>query len=255
MRYITVGSGSGIPQSERSSPCHLVCVNEKFIVVDLGPGSLWGLVRHGGVAPTDVDLVLFTHLHMDHCADLGPLLFALRARELVRTKPLTVIGPEGLLEHYSNLKGVWAHRVDPAGFELSLHEWEGDRISFGSCVIDAALTNHSITNLAWRIDDQKEAPCGIVLTGDGSPTRALEHLAASGDHILVAESAAVPGHLLDGHMNPSQAGDLAQTCLSKKLVLTHINPGSSRETLLREAMAQFNGEVFVAEDGMEIEIA
>ena len=40
---------------------------ERIIVVDLGPGSVWGLLRHGGVSPRDIGLILLTHLHMDHC--------------------------------------------------------------------------------------------------------------------------------------------------------------------------------------------
>jgi len=255
MRYITIGSGSAVPQRERSAPCHLISIGDHNIVVDLGPGSIWSLVRHGHIGLSDIDLILFTHFHMDHCADLAPLLFALRSRDLVRSKPLYISGPQGLLEYYRKLQLIWEHRVDPAGFDLIMNEWGGAVLPCHTYSVDAAPTMHSLTNLAWRIDPGIEGECGIVITGDGQPTDELVKLAVSADHVLVAEAAAGPGELLEGHMNPVQAGKLASICRSKKLILSHINPGAKAENILEEARSQYHGPVIVAEDGMEIEIA
>lgn len=254
MRYVTIGSGSAVPQRERAAPCHLISTGDHNIVVDLGPGSILGLVRHGNISLPDIDLVLLTHLHMDHCADLAPLLFALRSRDLARSKPLFISGPQGLLEHYRKLQLIWEHRVDPAGFDLIMNEWGEAVFSRHTYIVDAAPTVHSITNLAWRIDTGIKGECGIVITGDGQPTDELVRLAASADHVLVAESAADPGELLEGHMNPVQAGELATMCRSKKLILNHINPGVEAKNILEEAMTQFHGPVIVAEDGMIIDV-
>jgi ribonuclease BN (tRNA processing enzyme) len=191
---------------------------------------------------------------MDHCADLAPLLFALRSRELVRTEPLLIIGPRGLHEYYRNLQATWEHRVEPVGFDLNIDEWAGGVFSWPGCIIGAAPTSHSISNLAWRIDAEGNGGCGVVITGDGQSTDELTDLASSADHVLVAESAAGPGVLLEGHMNPAQAGELARMCRSKKLILCHINPGSGSEAIMKEATAHFEGEVIVAEDGMVLEI-
>jgi ribonuclease BN (tRNA processing enzyme) len=254
MQYITVGSGTAIPQSERSAPCHLVRVGPRTVVIDMGPGATWGLVRKGGVDLKDVDLLLFTHLHMDHCADLAPFLFALRAKELARTEPLLILGPRGLKEHYRNLQSVWEHRVSPAGYHLTIDEWTNGQYSWTGCIIDAAPTSHSVPNLAWRIDSAVDGDCGIVVTGDGQATDELINMAGSADHVLVAESSAEPGVLLDGHMNPAQAGDLARMCGSKKLILCHINPGSGPDAIMKEAQGHFEGEVIVAEDGTVLDI-
>jgi len=254
VRYITIGSGTAIPQSRRSAPCHLVRVGDQTIVVDLGPGSIWGLVRHGRVDLPDIDLLLFTHLHMDHCADMAPFMFALRSGALARTKPLLILGPRGLHEHYRNIQATWGHRVDPDGFDLTIDEWTDGALSWPGFIIDAAPTSHSIPNLAWRIDAENDGDCGIIVTGDGQSTVELTDLASSADHVLVAESAAGPGEFLEGHMNPAQAGELARMCGSRKLILCHINPGSGSEAIMKEAMAHFEGEVVVAEDGMVVDI-
>jgi len=251
---VTIGSGSAVPQSDRSAPCHLLRIGGKAIVIDLGPGSLWGLLRHARISPADVGLILLTHLHLDHCADLAPLLFALRSPELERTEPLIVVGPEGLLEHYRKLQMTWEHRLTPSGFDLIVDEWSGGKMSWQGCLVDAAPTAHSLPNLAWRVDTMKDGACGIVVTGDGRATDEFIALAGSADHVLVAESAASPGELLAGHMNPAQAGALASLCGSRTLVLSHINPGPGPDAILKEAAAHFPGKVVVAEDGMEIEV-
>jgi len=254
MHYITIGSGTAIPQNERSAPCHLVRAGGQNIVVDLGPGSIWGLLRQGGINLPDIDVLLFTHFHMDHCADLAPLMFALRSRELSRIEPLLILGPQGLHEYYHNLQATWEHRMDPVGFDLTMDEWIGGEFSWRGCTINAAPTSHSIPNLAWRIDAEDGGDCGLVITGDGQSTPELTNMASSADHVLVAESAAGPGEILEGHMNPAQVGELAHICGSKKLILCHINPGSESGAIRKEAMKYFEGEVIVAEDGMVVEI-
>lgn len=255
MRYITIGSGTSVPQSGRSAPCHLIQTGSRNIVIDLGPGSIWGLIRHGHVNPPDIGLLLFTHLHMDHCGDLAPLLFALRSREFARTEPLFILGPQGLQEHYHNLQTAWGRSVEAAGFDLVIDEWTDNAISWQGCMVDAAPTVHPVPNLAWRVDTGDGVDCGLVVTGDGQPTGQLMDLACRADHVLVTESAAGPGEIMEGHMNPAQAGDLARKCAARKLVLGHINPGAEPEVIMKEAMAHYGGEVIVAEDGMEIEIA
>jgi ribonuclease BN (tRNA processing enzyme) len=243
-----------VPQRKRSAPCHLIFTGDHTIVVDLGPGSIWGLVRHGNIGLPDIDLILFTHLHMDHCADLAPFLFALRSGNLARSKPLYISGPEGLLEYYRKLQLIWEHRVDPAGFDLVMNEWGEEVFPWHTCSVNAAPTLHPVSNLAWRIDSGAAGECSIVITGDGQPTDELVKLAVSVDHILVAESAAGPGELIEGHMNPAEAGELASLCCSKKLILNHINPGAEAEKIIEEAMTRFHGPVIVAEDGLIIDI-
>ncbi|UCF88379.1 MAG: MBL fold metallo-hydrolase [bacterium] len=254
MNYMTIGSGTAVPQRERSAPCHLIRGEGRTVVVDLGPGSIWGLARHGRVHLPDVELLLFTHLHMDHCADLAPFLFALRSRELSRTAPLWILGPEGMRDHYGKLQATWEKRVEPAGYELLIDEWAGSAVNWKGWLLDAAPTSHGVPNLAWRIDSEGGGGCGVVLTGDGESTDELIQLARRADHVLVAESAAAPGEVLEGHMNPGQAGDLARQCGSRMLVLCHINPGAGVEAILRESMAFYDGEVVVAEDGMVVEV-
>jgi ribonuclease BN (tRNA processing enzyme) len=191
---------------------------------------------------------------MDHCLDLAPFLFALRAKELARTEPLLVLGPVGMKNYFRNIRRTWEHRVDASGFDLSVEEWNGKGFTWRGIVVDAAWTSHSVPNLAWRIDAGDGSGCGLIITGDGRSTDELVKLGRSGDHVMVAESAAGPGEDMEGHMNPAQAGQLASACRSSKLVLTHVGPRVSTESILRDASAQYGGEIIVAVDGMEMKI-
>jgi len=248
-----VGAGTAVPQLKRSAPCYALRSAECSIVVDLGPGSVWGLLRQVSMGPADIDAVFLTHLHMDHCSDLAPLLFALRASTHSRSKPLMIVGPPGLNEHYEALKVVWGHRVESSGYSLEMIEWNADEYELSDIIVAAAPTDHSITNLAYRFD-QREGETGLVFTGDGEPSSELENMCRRKEHILITECALPPDVEAQGHMNPVQAAGLAARCNSKKLILSHLNPGCLPDEVLKAAMAGFDGEVIVAEDGFVVEV-
>jgi ribonuclease BN (tRNA processing enzyme) len=252
LQLTVIGSGTAVPQKGRSAPCYLIRHGGEVIVVDLGSGAVRGLLLHGGVTVSEIDAVLISHLHPDHCSDLVPLLFALRAEELTRDDILRILGPLGMKDHYGELHRMWGHWVEPAGYELRIYDWDGREQKWGEFRIRAAQTIHSVVNLAWHIEGPDAR--GVILTGDGEPTRELIQLGESSDHILVAECSLPGGQILPGHMNAAQAGDLARKCRSRKLVLGHVNPGVNPGQAVVEAKNHFGGEVFVAEDGMLIEV-
>jgi ribonuclease BN (tRNA processing enzyme) len=256
LQLVIIGSGTAVPQKDRSAPCYLLRTSSGDVLMDLGPGSIWGVARHTGVSVRDVHAIVLSHLHMDHCGDLAPFLFAHRAEQLARTSPLHLLGPPGLSAHLDDLRNVWKKWVEPAGFDLNVLERDGHEKTpayiMGDLRFHAAPTNHSLFNLAWRVDGADGS--GVLFTGDGEITRPLVELGRIAPHTLISECAAGPGETLPGHLNPGQAGELAAQCGSSKLVLSHINPGQDPETLVTFARKQFDGEVVVAEDGMEIEV-
>jgi len=77
-RLIVLGSGTAVPRADRASSCYLVDDGAGHVLlVDLGPGALHRAAAAGCALP-DIDAVLLTHVHPDHCADLVALQFALR---------------------------------------------------------------------------------------------------------------------------------------------------------------------------------
>jgi ribonuclease BN (tRNA processing enzyme) len=252
LQLTIVGSGTAVPQRNRSAPCCLIRHEDEIIVVDLGPGSTRGALVHGRVTVREIGLILITHLHLDHCGDLAALLFALRAGELGRTGSLRILGPEGLRGHFKALHNLWGHHVEPMNYELAVDEWNGEELSWGAFRISAAQTVHSVLNLAWLV--RIPGKTGVIVTGDGEPTEELVEMGCSAGHVLVAECSLAADEKVTGHMNPGKAGELARRCRSEKLVLTHMNPGVQTGPAAMEAKKQYGGEVIVAEDGMMIEV-
>ncbi len=252
MKLTIVGSGTSLPQTGRGAPCCLIQDRGKNVVIDMGSGSVRGLLLYAGITPADVDLVLFSHLHPDHCADLVSFLFALRSEEMSRTCPLMILGPKGLEDHYEDLHRVWGHWVEAAGYDLTVAGWPGRSTQWGSFILRAAPTVHSLENLAWFVGEPGKR--GVILTGDGEMTEDLVKLGRGFDHVLVAECSLPPEKVRPGHMNPAQAGELAARCGSEILVLTHLNPEVKPGPTGSEARKHFGGEVILAEDGLVLEI-
>ncbi len=218
-------------------------------MVDLGPGAIWNLVRNSTTGLAEVGIVLLTHLHLDHVADLAPFLFAMKAEEIGRTSPLTVIGPEGFSDYYASLRKLYGRWVEGAGYELDIKEWPGELIEWGEFRIDAGRSMHSLPNLAYLLRESG-AGAGVMFTGDGEPTLEMLQLGKGTTDTLISECSLPPGVMEEGHMNPEQAGRLAEQIQAAILVMSHLNPDCKAEEILKEATAYFGGEILVAEDGM-----
>jgi ribonuclease BN (tRNA processing enzyme) len=110
-----------------------------------------------------------------------------------------------------------------------------------------------------------------VFSGDTTPCESLTELAKGAD-VLVHEviqkqaltklMARVPnadrlvGHIVDSHTTTEDVGKIAKRAGVKKLVLTHLvpvdDPSITDEMWAGPARSQFDGEVIVARDLLEI---
>src|SRR6266513_224163 len=79
MRLTVLGSCGAWPEAGRACSGFLVEHDGYRLVVDIGYAVVPRLQEHVGVG--DVDAVVISHGHPDHCADLNPLLRARVLRE------------------------------------------------------------------------------------------------------------------------------------------------------------------------------
>ena len=89
----TLGSGGPELQDKRASTSYLIWVHGAArVIVDVGGGSA---IRFGesGAQMSQVDVVLFSHFHIDHSGDFPALVFSSWFEE--RKRPLPVYGPPG----------------------------------------------------------------------------------------------------------------------------------------------------------------
>ena len=93
MKLTVLGCSGSLPGPDSPASGYLVEEDEYRLVLDLGHGALGTLQQH--VAPQDVDAIILSHLHSDHCIDLTAYVNALRYGPHRRDGRIPVIGPSG----------------------------------------------------------------------------------------------------------------------------------------------------------------
>ena len=218
------------------------------VAVDLGLGALHGLLA-AGVRHTELNAVVFTHLHPDHTAELVSLLFAARYDEAPRIRPLALLGGPGLEGFRKALDRAYEGWIEPAGYRL---EWKEVRplatFGLGPWQVRTAPAAHHPSSLALRWERKGFS---AVFTGDTGPHPALAGFARGAD-LLVAEASLPEGEAFDRHLTARQAGALAREAGAGRLVLHHLYPSADRAAPARHARKAFEGPVVVARDGLRL---
>src|ERR1700681_1836085 len=99
-RVVLLGTGTPVPDPDRSGPATAIVVDDRAYLIDFGPG----VVRRGeaaalnrkipAVEPGNLKVAFVTHLHSDHTSGYSDLI--LGGWTSGRTLPLEVYGPSGL---------------------------------------------------------------------------------------------------------------------------------------------------------------
>lgn len=242
---LTVFGGCGAwPAADSACSGYLVEHDGFRLLVDPGYATLPALLRT--LSPTDVDAVLVSHGHPDHCADLNPLL---RARALRDDPPPPL--PVHTLPHA--LDAVLA--LDRPGMlddAYDLREFHpGDRFTVGPFDITTAALPHFVPNAGFRLS---AAGWTLAYTGDTGPSDAIVTLARDAD-VLLAE-ASVPERFASPRdamylSTARQAAEYATRAGAGRLVLAHLFPDTDPTTAL-DAASSYSGPVDVATHGLTV---
>lgn len=251
MELIVLGSGTAVPHRERGSSGYVVCGGGRTILVDVGLGTLQKLAALG-IPLAEPDAAAFTHLHLDHTAELAPLLFALRNPGIGRTKTLTLLGAPGFRDFHSKLRRMYGSWVEPLDYPLEILEIGGHPVSLGGFLLRAFPVSHTPESVAYRVED----PTGgksIAFSGDTDVCEGLVE-AARGADLAVFECSFPDGRKAEGHLTPGEAGALASRSGAKRLLLTHFYPECDGEDLLGQCRKRYAGEILLAEDLLRVSV-
>lgn len=276
-----LGSGGPEMQTKRASSSYLIWIDGKArVLVDAGGGSA---LRFGesGALMTDLDVVLFTHLHVDHSADLPALIKSSWFED--RRRPLPVYGPGGnrlmpstvtfVRTLFDGTRGAYRYLgefispLDKSDYKLEPHDvreppprlgaprrkepqilpvFQNDRLN-----VQAITVAHGpLPALAFRVETGGKT---IVFSGDTNGNDGNLTALAAGADLLVAHNAVAEG--ASGveralHMPPSVIGDIAHGAKVKQLVLSHrmLRTLGKEEESLAAIRKRYAGPVEFADD-------
>ncbi len=278
LEVLVLGSG-GPGAAGRAASSYLILIDgDARILVDAGPGS-FARLGEAKASLADTDIVLLTHLHIDHAGEI-PGLFKARAVSSSGPIAFSVWGPTGsqgggenayfpgtreFLRLLFGPKGAFAYLNDFAA-PITLHGHDipapvGDAaarqiLSHDGLKITAIAGHHGdAPAVIYRIE---HAGKSVTFSGDidarGLP--ALRRIAKSTDllvfNTVVLDPPGSPAVLYTLHTPPHDIGQLAREVGAGALLLSHISPAAdeARQTVLESIRANFAGSVTFATDGM-----
>jgi ribonuclease BN (tRNA processing enzyme) len=281
----------------RGQAANAVVVDGRPYLVDCGYGTIRSLVA-AGIAYGQVGTAFITHLHDDHMSDIAALLslqwtgskqqptevygpygtasmvdaaiaFTKANAEIRITDEGRTIRPEQLF-----------HGHDVVAEAAPVQVFNDDRLtvtaSENTHFPDRAKAAMRYRSLAYRLQSETRS---VVISGDTAYSKNLVSLARGADFFVCeiidqpqydANLAAaqrekaqgrdnsVPQHIIETHSNNADVGRMAAEAGVKAVVLTHLLPGSNRNTTaeypdtsyIEGIRKVFSGQVIVGRDLM-----
>ncbi len=255
MRLTVIGCSGSFPGPESPASCYLLEAEHEGrtwrILLDLGSGALGALQRYVDLA--DLDAVLLSHLHPDHCADLLGLYVVRRYRpDGPLPAKLAVYGPAETAVRL----GLMYHGLESGGmdgeFAFSVVT-DAEPFTVGPFRCVPYAVNHPVEAYGYRVEADGAV---LAFTGDTDDCPNLDPLLAGADLALL-DSAFVDGRddARGIHLSGSRAAAAAVRAGGVgRLVLTHVPAWNDREVCRAQAAEVWPGPVEVAAAGDRFDV-
>jgi ribonuclease BN (tRNA processing enzyme) len=243
---VPVGVGAAYSRPGEAQSCYLVRAGDRAVALDMGSGALNRLQEQ--IRPEELDAVVVTHMHPDHCVDLLALRVYLAYGPGAGAGPLRVLGPPELRRRLVGFGGsdAWDEVMR---FE-ALTGAAGERDLGGGATLRYRQVPHLPPTFALRVDAGGGSVCFGADCADNDELPAL----AEGADVLLCECSFGAAPVPDGvpHLNGGMAGAIASRAGAGRLLLTHCFPEQDREAALAAARGAFAGPVAWAERGAAV---
>lgn len=236
-----LGSAGTYPHPGNPCSGYLVQSPTTAVWLDAGTGTFGPLQEH--VALSDLDAIVVSHEHPDHCLELPVVRNA--ARYVFEIESIPVYGTAGTREL---LEAVVGGPLDPP------FRWtdvtDGSSVQVGDISFDFSQTDHPVETLAVRA-----AANGRVFgySSDTGTDWSFERLDPhrTGFDLVVCE-ATLPGEQAGSyqHLTATEAGAMCAAAQARRLALTHMYEGVEHDRVKEaEAPDAFGGPVETARPG------
>lgn len=256
MKLTVIGCSGSYPGPDSPASCYLLEAESEGrtwrLLLDLGNGSLGALHRH--VDPLQIDGVVLSHLHADHCLDLCGYHVMRRYHPSGRQPKIPVWGPKGTAKRMARAYDL---PKDPGmteefDFQTLRDSTKRGPVTLGPFTVESVPVRHPVAAYAVRVtaDDR----C-LVYSGDTAPCESLHQIARRADLFLVEasfrdEDTNPPGI----HLTGSEAGEVATRADVRRVLLTHVPPWHDPDRALVEARRTYSGPLALAEAGTTYEV-
>jgi len=248
MRLTVVGCSGSYPGPDSPASCYLLEHDGRRIVLDLGNGAIGALQRYADVY--DIDAVVLSHLHADHCLDLTAYYVMRKYRPEGHAPSIPVLGPTGTACRMARAYDLPDEPGMTGEFDFLDHVAETE---VGPFRITTAPANHPVEAYSIKVEAGGRS---LVFSGDTGPTDALVGLARDVDLALFEASFLSRYENLppDLHLTATQAAQHAMRAGVQRLVLTHLVPWTPQDETREEASSVYDGDLQLAAPGLTLEV-
>ncbi len=242
MKLTVIGCSGSFPGPDSPASCYLLEApfeGRTFrVLLDLGSGSFGALQRH--IDPRDIDAVLLSHLHADHCFDMAGLFVVSKYHPGGTYPVIPVMAPPGAGRYLATAYGSDDGEAMTEQFDF--RAWaDGATTSLGPFTITSVRVEHPVEAYGMRISCDDGV---LAYSGDTGPTPALVDLAIGADLFLCEasflESATNPPNL---HLTGAEAGDIATQAGVGRLLVTHIPAWTDRADVEADVRTTWAGSL------------
>ena len=282
-QIVLLGTGTPLPDPERSGPCTAIVVNGTPYLVDFGTGVVRqaAAARKKGVRGLDtvsLRIGFLTHLHSDHTLGFPDII--LTPWVMGRKEPLEVYGPPGTSDMAEHILKAYEADIKIRTGDIEHSNTTGYKVNVHEIQPGVVYRDQNVTVTAFAVHHGKwpraygyrfETPDRtIVISGDASPDAAIPDN-CHGCDVLIHEvytqasfdkvSPEWKQYRLAYHTSSKELAEIATKAKPGLLILYHReNPGcdqarteecrqaGSEEQLLKEVRQAYSGKVVAGHD-------
>jgi ribonuclease BN (tRNA processing enzyme) len=250
VKLTVIGCSGSVPGPDSPASSYLVEAEGYRLLVDLGHGAFGQLQRY--VTPGDIDAIVVSHLHADHCIDLTAYVVSLRYGGAGFRSPDRRIPLVGVAGTRDRLESAY----DPLARKQATQELFSYSTAtageLGPFRMSYARMNHPTPTNAVRIE---HAGSSLVYSADTGVSAELVGLARGAD-VLLCEASVGPDEPLipDLHLTGRLAGEHARRAGTGRLIVTHVPPWNSPQIAAEHAATAFDGDIEIATAGAVYDI-
>jgi ribonuclease BN (tRNA processing enzyme) len=257
MQLIVLGSGTSVFHPQRAAAAFWLETEQGSLLLDCSADAPHRMAQEGLDWP-NLDAIWISHLHLDHCGGLAPLLFGMKhaPQTQSRKKPLGIFACAGTKKLLAAIDEAHDYRLFELPFPLDFTEIPTNdaaqvREPISGLTATFCPTPHRPESLAVKLKDQRGTT--LVYSADTGFSEEVARFAQGADLFLL-ECSFYRNKPVQTHLELSDAMRMAAIAEPRKVVLTHLYPEWDGSDLEDEAQKLWPGKTIAARDGLRIKV-